>query len=521
MSTIFAHDISILVCAYNMQRELPRTLLTLSRRYQTGIDSINYEVVVLDNGSTPAVDENALRSVLPDVRVVRPALCTQSPAKAINEAMRQMQGRLLGLWIDGARLASPGVIAKAFEAWKADDTKAIGTLAFHLGPDVQMRSVFDGYNTAAEDALLESVRWKEDGYRLFEISCLAGSSAAGWFGCIHETNALFLDRRIWNELGGLDERFAAPGGGFVNLDLWERAVNVSDRRPWLILGEGTFHQVHGGAATNGNDAARTAMREEYEVIHGRPFRPLNYQARFVGILDDVRYRAGSPRQLDRHRLVHTVGGRHFRVGLSADQLERIQAGTLRTAYRDLRLAKNPFDLALYLRVIQQHRPAAIIEIGTSEGGSAAWFRDQCRSVGLAETRVISIDRSPPSINLDGIKFLFGDANDPDSTFPHAELESAPHPWLIIEDSAHTHQSTSAMLAYFDKLMRIGDRIVIEDGVVADLPGDQYRGFQDGPNRAVAEFLLNTGSRYAIDIESCDFYGQNLTYAPNGWLVKRE
>jgi cephalosporin hydroxylase len=63
--------------------------------------------------------------------------------------------------------------------------------------------------------------------------------------------------------------------------------------------------------------------------------------------------------------------------------------------------------------------------------------------------------------------------------------------------------------------------VIEDGVVADLPGDQYRGFQDGPNRAVAEFLLNTGSRYAIDIESCDFYGQNLTYAPNGWLVKRE
>ncbi len=44
-------DLSILICAYNMARELPRTLHTLSRAGQRGADDINWEIVVLDNGS--------------------------------------------------------------------------------------------------------------------------------------------------------------------------------------------------------------------------------------------------------------------------------------------------------------------------------------------------------------------------------------------------------------------------------------------------------------------------------------
>ena len=115
----------------------------------------------------------------------------------------------------------------------------------------------------------------------------------------------------------------------------------------------------------------------------------------------------------------------------------------------------------------------------------------------------------------------GDANEPDSTFPIAQIIASPHPWLVVEDSAHTYESTAAVLRYFDPLLKIGDRIVIEDGVVADLPGAHYRRFEDGPNRAVDEFLAKTGSRYAIDTEICDFYGHNVTYAPNGWLIRQE
>lgn len=428
---------------------------------------------------------------------------------------------MLGLWIDGARLATPGVVARALEAWRADSSRAIGTLAFHLGPDVQMRSVFDGYDAATEDALLASVPWREDGYRLFDIAVLAGSSTPGWFGCIGETNGFFADRALWTMLGGLDERFEAPGGGFVNLDLWQRAVDASHGQPWMILGEGTFHQVHGGAATNGTVEARAAMVREYEAIHGRAFETPFYQARFVGTLDDTRYLAGAHRPLHRHRQIHAVRGRPFSTGLNPRQMGSIQAGTLRTTYKGLRLAKNPFDLGLYLQVIQRHRPRTIIEIGTSEGGSATWFIDQCRALGLADSRVISIDRAPPKLTLEGVDFFQGDANDPALTFPHEALVQAPHPWLVVEDSAHTYRSTLAVLEFFDQLMRVNDRIVVEDGVVADLEGAQYRIFEDGPNRAVAEFLFKTGSSYAIDVETCDFYGRNVTYAPNGWLIRQK
>jgi len=55
-----------------------------------------------------------------------------------------------------------------------------------------MRSVQNGYNQATENALLSSIGWEQDGYRLFEISALAASSERGWFEEPTESNAVFL-----------------------------------------------------------------------------------------------------------------------------------------------------------------------------------------------------------------------------------------------------------------------------------------------------------------------------------------
>lgn len=264
-------DISLIICAYNMARELPRTLFTLSPAYQRGIENLTIETLVLDNGSAEPVDEAAVRAIIPDARVIRVDDALPSPASAINAAVAGSSGQVIGLWIDGARMATLGLLALAHEAWRQDARSPVSTLAFHLGPDVQMRSVQEGYDAAAEDALLDSVPWREDGYCLFDISVLAGSSKRGWFGHLSETNGLFIDRGLWDRLGGLDIRFTSPGGGYVNLDFWRRAVEACDTSPWMILGEGTFHQVHGGAATNSPQAARTAMRGEYEALTGAGF----------------------------------------------------------------------------------------------------------------------------------------------------------------------------------------------------------------------------------------------------------
>ena len=52
MNTLPGPRLSIVVIAYNMARELPRTLQTLSANYQRGIDPHDYEVLILDNGIT-------------------------------------------------------------------------------------------------------------------------------------------------------------------------------------------------------------------------------------------------------------------------------------------------------------------------------------------------------------------------------------------------------------------------------------------------------------------------------------
>ena len=147
---------------------------------------------------------------------------TVSPVPAINLGMTLARGELVGIFIDGARMASPGLLAYALAASRLHPRPMIGTIAFHLGPSVQMESVKHGYDQGPEDALLAQSGWDDDGSRLFGISAFAGSSAGGWFDLPAESNAVFLRAEHWRDLGGWDERFETPGGGLADLDMWSR-----------------------------------------------------------------------------------------------------------------------------------------------------------------------------------------------------------------------------------------------------------------------------------------------------------
>jgi glycosyltransferase involved in cell wall biosynthesis len=271
-------QVSVIVIAFNMARELPRTLESLSRQLQRDVDDVSYEVIVVDNGSTTTVD--ALPSA--DFSVLRVPDPRPSPAHAVNLGIEHARGELVGVLIDGARIASPGLLGHAARASGLDSRAVIYTLGFHLGPQIQTASVPAGYDQTEEDRLLASVDWEQDPYRLFSISAFAGSSANGWFLPIAESNALFMRRALWRELGGYDERFASPGGGFANLDVFARACELPRTMPILLLGEGTFHQVHGGVATNAADPPFEAWAREYEAIRGQPFKPPHVSPLFVG-----------------------------------------------------------------------------------------------------------------------------------------------------------------------------------------------------------------------------------------------
>jgi glycosyltransferase involved in cell wall biosynthesis len=265
-------DLSVVVIGYKMERELPRTLRSLSPAMQRGIQPDEYEIILIDNGSPEPMAMADYPAYGAQVSCHYIAEASASPAAAANLGLKQARGRLIGMMVDGARLASPGLLATALLAEKLDERPVISSLGFHLGFERQMESVRRGYDQAQEDALLDASGWAEDGYRLFDIACLAGSSEGGFFLPTGESNALFLSRRLWRELGGFDERFVSPGGGYVNLDLYRRSCELPNSRLVMMLGEGTFHQVHGGAATNAAVVDKhLEYHEEYVRLRGRDF----------------------------------------------------------------------------------------------------------------------------------------------------------------------------------------------------------------------------------------------------------
>lgn len=288
--------ISIIVNSYNMNRELPRTVQSLLPPYQRGLKEGDVEVIVVDNGSSKALtlDDFPVRNGL---KIINNPVPKQSPVEAVNLAVSFARSEYIGVLIDGARMASPGLLKYALYGNNISEYSVVSSLGFHLGPEVQMDSVPKGYNQALEDQLLKEINWVENGYQLFNISSLAGSSSNGYFAPIAESNAVFLSKAFWHEVGGYDTRFQTPGGGFANLDLYKRLCEHPKSQLTTLLNEGTFHQVHGGVATNGGliNQPLSIFQDEYFKIRGESFEAPKTESIYLGghHSEGVRFLQGS------------------------------------------------------------------------------------------------------------------------------------------------------------------------------------------------------------------------------------
>lgn len=265
--------LSIVQITYDMNREMPRTLTSLARGYQRGIESLDRELIVVDNGSSLPLTSGDIAAVVPDAQYHVLGKPSRSLPYAINYGAARATGDVIAV-LNDACLMSPGLFDRALRAFRCFPRPVVIAQNFHLGPGLQVNTIAAGYDKAEEDRLLASIDWPSDGYRLFEISSpqtLAGTLGV-WLGGWFESDCIVMHRSLFEEIGGCDERFDYPGGGLAIMDLLVRAWSVEDTQPVKILGEGAFHQLHGGITTN-TDAADVEQKVrkyklQYESIRG-------------------------------------------------------------------------------------------------------------------------------------------------------------------------------------------------------------------------------------------------------------
>jgi hypothetical protein len=164
---------------------------------------------------------------------------------------------------------------------------------FFLGPGPQMRTIAEGYDEAREDQLLSDIDWPSDGYRLFEIGVPyrliedpETRPKLFWFVRMFESNCLFVRRQAFFEVGGCDERFDLPGGGILLPDLYRELCRLPDTEIVQLLGEASFHQIHGGVSTNTSvedqRAKWNSYLKQYEQVRGEPFEVSQKPVRYYG-----------------------------------------------------------------------------------------------------------------------------------------------------------------------------------------------------------------------------------------------
>lgn len=86
-------------------------------------------------------------------------------------------------------LVSPGLLR--FALAEPEDRPVIGVQSFDLGPDLQGKSLRQGYNQVYEDRMPEAAERAADGYRLFALAVAFGAEGE-WRTFPTETNAPLL-----------------------------------------------------------------------------------------------------------------------------------------------------------------------------------------------------------------------------------------------------------------------------------------------------------------------------------------
>ena len=526
-----AKQLSVIVVFYNMRREAARTLHSLSRTYQRGIEDLDYEVIAIDNGSKPdqVLGEEFVRSFGPEFRYIELGEdATPTPVNALNRGLEVAAGSAIAFMIDGAHVLTPGVLRYGIAGLQAYEPAVAVVQQWYVGPGQQPDAMLNGYNQEVEDGLFGHIEWPTDGYQLFDIGHFIGER--DWFDGLWESNCIFVPRKLLEQFGAFDERFSMPGGGYANLEFYERLGGAPGVNVVTLLGEGSFHQVHGGTTTNAVDpdarrATISGFADHFEELHGRPFRGSGKTLHYVGTM----FQRAARTRARRMTADAFVNGR---VATGPDgfpesatpipdelKLNFVDAFWHSLAWRDTtwlgtRVKNPPTDLLAYQEIVVRVRPDWIIETGPQEGGRALFFASVCELLGHGQ--VLSIDAQPSPTRVEHPRITYMEA------VPQTEETQQRVRELIGQDARAvvvlgsqpaSNLRMELQFARFSEFVPVGSYVIMENTIFNGRPA--WPGHGPGPWEAVRR-ILAMNSNFAID-PTMERYG--VTFNPEGFLKR--
>lgn len=526
-----AIDLTVVVVFYNMKREAARTLRSLSRAYQLGLDDVRYEIIAVENGSDPdqVLGADYVASFGPEFRYLDLGDDAKpSPCHALNVGIRAGAGNAYALMIDGAHVLTPSVLRFGLDGLRTYDPAIVATQQWYVGPGQQGEAIRHGYDQAYEDRLFKRIGWPEAGYRLFEIGHFVGGR--DWLDGVWESNCMFVPRTQLEQVGGFDEGFSMAGGGFANLELYERLGSSPEVTVATIVGEGSFHQVHGGVSTNQPDGDERRSRvygygEHFADLRGRRFRGPGKPLHYVGRIASPEARRSRARRLS---------GEQFGRGALAPEPDGIPT-TPTPVPEDLRwsfidavwqsmawdettwlgrpLTSAPTDLLAYQQLVTEIRPDWIIETGTGSGGRTLFLASVCELIGHGEVVSVGEHLSEDLPIHPRIAYVEGKPGAAATVSRVAGIVGQePHALVVIGGSAHRNVTQEEFDAYCPFVPK-GSYAIVTDTAVNGNP--VWAGFGPGPFEAVKLILVRHGE-FAMDYEPERY---SLTFNPGGFLKR--
>ncbi|MEH6592417.1 MAG: hypothetical protein V7746_19280, partial [Halioglobus sp.] len=208
-----------------------------------------------------------------------------SPVFAVNEGFALCRAPIICLMIDGARMVSPGTIRTALKAFAINDKAIVAVPGYHLGKEEQHLVAGQQDQASYEQHLLESVDWMADGYELFAISTFSGANRQGFLNPIMECNCIFASAKSYEAVGHANTSFQLPGGGSINLHMYRSLGMLPDSEFFVLPGEGSFHQYHGGVTTSSYEAREADIEQHRIQLHSfwpEGFHSLRRDATLLG-----------------------------------------------------------------------------------------------------------------------------------------------------------------------------------------------------------------------------------------------